>query len=194
MRRHRWTALIVALFATATIVTTATPAAPQDESETPEATEIGVTADEIRIGILAEVDNPVVPGIFEGAKDAVEAWGKYMNKRGGLAGRKVVVDFIDSKLSADAARDAVIKSCEEDFAIVGTHMLFLNNIAPLVDCQDMAGEATGLPDIAAFQTSFDHQCSPVTYTVSGTIMDCATRDDHPQVYRASVGHTRYLKK
>jgi len=194
MRRRHWTAVIVGLTVAGWIAAAAPPAASQGGSEKPEATEIGVTADEIRIAIIAEVDNPVVPGIFEGAKDAVEAWGRYMNKHGGLAGRKVAVDFIDSKLSADAARDAVIKACEEDFAIVGTHMLFLNNIAPLVDCTDMAGAATGLPDLAAFQTSFDHQCSPVTYTVSGTIMDCATRDQHPQTYRASVGHTRYLKK
>src|SRR5687767_8298761 len=118
MRRNRWTAAIVGLVATAAIFATAPPAAPQD-GETPEATEIGVTADEIRIGILADVDNAVVPGLFEGAKDAVEAWAEYMNDNGGLAGRQVVVDFIDSKLSADAARDAVIKACEEDFAIVG---------------------------------------------------------------------------
>jgi ABC-type branched-subunit amino acid transport system substrate-binding protein len=170
------------------------PAASQGGGEEPTATEIGVTADEIRIAVIAEVDNPVVPGLFVGAKDAVEAWGEYINKQGGLAGRKVVVDFIDSKLSADAARDAVIQACEEDFAIVGTHMLFLNNIAPLVDCTDMAGTATGLPDVAAFQTSFDHQCSPVSYTVSGTIMDCATKDQHPQTYRAAIGYLRYLKK
>jgi len=170
------------------------PAASQGSDEKPEATEIGVTEDEIRIAIIADVNNTIVPGLFEGAKVAVEAWGDYINKQGGLAGREVVIDFIDSKLNADAARDAVIKACEEDFAIVGTHMLFLNNIAPEIDCLDMAGEATGLPDVAAFQTSFDHQCSPVAYTISGSIMDCATRDQHPQTYRAATGHTRYLKK
>ena len=173
------------------------PAASQDEA--PEATEVGVTADEIHIAIIADVNNTIVPGLFEGAKDAVLAWGDYINKsckpkNTCLAGRKVVVDFIDSKLSADAARDAVIKACEEDFAIVGTHMLFLNNVAPEIDCQDQAGAATGIPDVAAFQTSFDHQCSPVAFTVSGTIMDCATRDQHPQTYRAAIGFARYLKK
>jgi hypothetical protein len=162
--------------------------------EKPSDSEIGVTADEIRIAVIADVDNQFSPGLFQGSVNGVEGWAKFVNKNGGLAGRKVIIDFIDSKLSPADSRNAVIKACEEDFAIVGTHMLFLNNIAPEVDCVDLAGAATGLPDVAAFQTSFDHQCSPVAYTISGSIMDCATRDEHPQTYRAATGHARYLKK
>jgi hypothetical protein len=194
VRRRHWNAVAIGLIAVGWIIGTVAPAASQGGGDKPKATEIGVTAKEIRIAILADVNNPIVPGLFQGAVDSIKAWGKYQTKHGGLAGRKVAVDFIDTKLSADAARDAVIKACEEDFAIVGTHMLFLNNIAPEVDCVDKAGAATGLPDLAAFQTSFDHQCSPTAYTISGTIMDCATKDQHPQTYRASIGHARYLAK
>src|SRR5438132_12536158 len=84
-----------------------------------QATDVGVTPSEIEIAVIADVNNPVVPGLFQGSVNGVKAFGTYINKHGGLAGRKVVVDFIDSKLSADAARDAVIKACERDFAIVG---------------------------------------------------------------------------
>ena len=68
-----------------------------------------------------------------------------MNAKGGLAGRKIVVDFIDSKLSADEARNAVIKACSEDFAIVGTSAIFLNNVDDIEACEDKAGAATGHP-------------------------------------------------
>ena len=197
MRSRRWIALFTGVAVVGLLIGMVTPAASQGKA--PEATEVGVTEDEIRIAVIADVDNPAAPGIFEGAKDGVEAWGDYINnsckpKNTCLAGRKVVVDFIDSKLSADAARDAVIKACEEDFAMVGTTMIFFNNIAPEIDCVDQAGAATGIPDVASFQTSFDHQCSPVAYTISGSIMDCATKDEHPQTYRGNTGPARYLKK
>jgi hypothetical protein len=196
-RRHVWTALVAAVVTIGSIAAAGAPA--QGAAEKPKAAEVGVTDKEIHIAVIADVNNSIVPGIFKGAADAVQAWGNYINnsckpKNTCLAGRKVVVDFLDSKLSADAARDSVLKACEQDVAIVGTHMLFLNNIAPEVDCKDQAGATTGIPDVAAFQTSFDHQCSPVAYTISGTIMDCATRTQHPQTYRASVGHADYLKK
>ena len=87
--------------------------------EKPEATEVGVTADEIRIVVIVDIDTPVAPGLFKGSADAVEGFAKYINKTGGLAGRKVVVDVIDSKLNADEARNAVIQACAEDFAMVG---------------------------------------------------------------------------
>ena len=79
--------------------------------------------------------------------DAVQAWGKYINAHGGLAGRKVQVDFIDSKLSPDETRNAIIQACANDFAMVGTTALFLNNVDDMVACKDQAGQATGLPDV-----------------------------------------------
>ena len=118
--------------------------------------EIGVTAKTIRIAVIADVDNPARPGLFSGSVDGVRAFAKFVNAHGGVAGRKVQVDFIDSRLSADEARNALIKACQEDFAIVGTSALFLNNIDPMVGCVDKAGRATGLPDIPVLQTEVGH--------------------------------------
>jgi len=89
-----------------------------------------------------------------------------VNANGGLAGgRKVQVDFIDSKLSADEARNALVRACQEDFAIVGTTSLFMNNIEPMTTCVDQAGKATGLPDVPVLQTEIAHQCSPISFAV-----------------------------
>ena len=74
-----------------------------------------------------------------------KGWAKYINANGGVAGRKVVVDFIDSKLSGDEARNAVIKACAEDFALVGTSAVFLNNVDDIEGCVDKAGAATASP-------------------------------------------------
>jgi hypothetical protein len=193
VRRRGWRVVIVGI-AVVGMAAASTAVARAGGTKKLEATDVGVTATEIHIAVIADVNNPVVPGLFQGSVNGVKAFGTYINKHGGLAGRKVVVDFLDSKLSADAARDAVIKACEADFALVGTSALFLNNLDPLIGCTDKAGAATGLPDVTAIQTSFAHQCSPVSYSFGGTIMDCTTKDQHPQTYRAVVGPVRYLKK
>jgi hypothetical protein len=166
----------------------------QSGGEEPEATEIGVTADVIRIAVLADIDTPVAPGLFKGSQDAVEGFAKYINKLGGLADRKVVVDLIDTKLSADQARNAIIKACQQDFAMVGTAALFINNVDDQVACVDKAGAATGLPDIPFLTTEVQQQCSPITFPVSPPQVLCDTVDKHPQTYQTSVGRGFYYKK
>src|SRR5262249_60189882 len=88
---------------------------------------------------------------------------KFVNANGGLAGRRVQVDFIDSKLSSDEARNALVQACQQDFAIVGTTALFMNNIEPMTSCADKAGKVTGLPDVPVLQTEIGHQCPPISY-------------------------------
>jgi ABC-type branched-subunit amino acid transport system substrate-binding protein len=164
------------------------------EDETPAATEIGVTDTTIHIGIIADVDNAARPGLFQGAVDGMEGFVKYINKKGGLAGRDLELDFIDSHLSPDEARTALITACEEDFAIVGSSALFLNNVDPMVNCVDQAGVATGLPDVPILQTEFEHQCSPVSFPIITGQLDCATKDDHPQTYGTRQGAVKYHLK
>ncbi len=145
------------------------------------------------MAVLADVDTPAAPGLFQGSVSAVEGWANYLNSVGGLAGRKVSVDFIDTHLSADDARNAIIKACQQDFALVGTSALFVNNIDDLVGCKDQAGKAVGLPDFPVTQTDPVHQCSPVSFAVEGETLECATKDQHPQTYLATVGSTRYYQ-
>jgi hypothetical protein len=156
--------------------------------------EIGVTADTIRIAVIADVDNPVQPGLFQGTVNGVQAFAKYMNSHGKLAGRNVQVDFIDSHLSADEARNAVIRACQEDFAMVGTNALFFNNVQPMEQCVDKAGQMTGLPDVPTLQTETAHQCSQISFAVIAAAIDCATLNDHPQTYSARMGQILYYKK
>jgi len=159
------------------------------------ATDVGVSPTEIRIGVIADTGSPIAPGLFQGAVGGVEAWAEYMNKEnGGLAGRKIVIDTYDSKLSADDARNSIIEACGKDFAIIGTAALFVNNVDDLVGCADTDGAATGLPDFPVVTTEQVHQCSPVSYGVNPPIIDCSTADDNPQTYRGSLGATNYYLK
>lgn len=171
------------------------PAAAQSSNEAPKATEVGVTAKEIHIAVAADVDNPFAPGLFKGAVDGVKGAARYINSKaggGGIAGRKLVVDFIDSHLSANDSRNAVITACSQDFAMVGNFMLFLSNVDDEVNCKDQTGAAIGLPDLASVTTGVPQACSPVAFPVSPSQLVCSTKDQNPQTYNGNQFDSKYL--
>ena len=174
---------------------TLAPSGAQSSNEKPKATEVGISATEIHIAVLADVDTPLAPGLFKGAVDGVRAAAKYLNSRaggGGIAGRKVVVDFTDSKLNPTTTRNDIITACQQDFAMIGSAMAFATNVDDEVTCKDQAGAATGLPDLPAFAVSVTQSCSPVAFPVNPPQLDCATKDRSPQTYRSANGSTKYL--
>jgi hypothetical protein len=166
------------------------PATAQSSNEKPKATEVGVTASEIHIAVIADVDNPFAPGLFQGAVDGVKAGAAFLNSKdggGGLADRKVVVDFYDSKLNGNEARNATIQGCQNDYALVGTSALFLAQVEDIVNCKDQAGAATGIPDLSAVTTGVPESCSPMAFPAFGTQIDCATVTDNPQTFNVNKG-------
>jgi ABC-type branched-subunit amino acid transport system substrate-binding protein len=180
----------VALLTTALAFGTTFTASAQ--SEKPTATEVGVTATEIRIGVVADNDNPFVPGIFKGAADAVEGAAKFINAKGGIAGRKLVVDVYDSKLNANETRNAFIEACEKDFALVGTTALFVTQVDDIVNCADSKGAATGIPDIGGLITSLAEACSPKTFSPNAPQVECDTAGQNPVTYQGTMGAFKYI--
>ena len=104
------------------------------------------------------------------------------------------VDFIDSHLNPNDSRNAIITACQQDFALVGTEALFLTNMDDAINCKDINGQATGLPDLSAIATGIPETCSPVTYSPTGPQLLCNTKDQHPQTYQGNQGDTTYYKK
>jgi hypothetical protein len=189
----------VRLLATALVaiglVVAALPAGAQ--AAKPKATDVGITATEIHVAVPADVDNPFQPGLFQGVVDGAQGAAKYLNSKaggGGIGGRKIVVDFIDSKLNPNTSRNAVITACSQDFALVSSAMIFLTNVDDEVNCKDSTGAATGLPDMGAIVTGVAQWCSPVSYPVTPSPLDCATKDQTPQTVRGNAGPSKYLAK
>jgi ABC-type branched-subunit amino acid transport system substrate-binding protein len=192
VKRPSVIALIVLI--TAGVVVTGAATAGAQSKEAPKATEIGVTATEIRIAVVADVDNPFAPGLFQGSVDAVNGAAKYINSQGGIGGRKLKVDFIDSHLNGNQSRNAIITACSQDFALVGTAALFLPTVEDEVNCKDITGKATGLPDLGGIVTGVAEQCSPVSYPANAPQLLCATKDQHPQTYQGNQGDSKYYMK
>ena len=192
MKRVSIVAIVVLI--AAAMVSVGGVAANAQSNEAPKATEVGVTPTTIRIAVVADVDNPFAPGLFQSAVDSVKGAAKYINANGGIGGRKVQVDFIDSHLNPNDSRNAIITACQQDFALVGTEALFLTNMDDAINCKDINGQATGLPDLSAIATGIPETCAPVTYTPTGPQLLCNTKDQHPQTYQGNQGDTTYYKK
>jgi ABC-type branched-subunit amino acid transport system substrate-binding protein len=190
VRKHTSALGAVALLTATLVLATGLTASAQ--SEKPAATDVGVTADTIRIGVVADNDNPFVPGIFKGAADAVEGFAKYINANGGIAGRKLVVDVYDSKLNANEARNAFIEACEKDFALVGTTSLFVTTFDDVENCEDSKGQATGVPDLGGLITSLTEACSSVTFSPNAPQVQCDTVGQDPVTYQGTMGPFKYI--
>jgi ABC-type branched-subunit amino acid transport system substrate-binding protein len=152
--------------------------------------DVGITATTIKVGMIADVDTAVEPGLFQKSVNAIEAWASIVNASGGLAGRKVEVDFCDSKLDPNATTNCVIKACQDDFALVGTSADALEDLSDIDGCKDAAGKAVGLPNLAAF-AFLPEACDPDTYIIGGYGPYCATAKDNPQTYTVNDGDSQY---
>jgi len=157
------------------------------------ATDVGVTPTTIRIAVVADVDTPLQPGLFAGSVAGVQAAARYINANGGISGRKVVVDFIDSHLSDSEAVNAIIKACSQDFALVGTSALFLNNVDDITGCKDMTGATTGIPDLPVVTTEIVQQCDADSFPINPPQIHCDTRAAHPQTYTVQAGRAHYFQ-
>ena len=193
MSKVRMAALCAAVVVALT-ATSAVSVAQSTAKEKPKATEVGITATEIHIAVIADVDNSFAPGLFKASVDGVNGVAKYINATGGIAGRKLVVDFYDSHVNPNQTRDAEIKACQNDVAMVGTSAALLNTVAEMRDCKDATGAVTGLPDIPFYTGSLDHQCSSESFPIAPSALICSTKDEHPQTYQANVGRGRYYQK
>jgi ABC-type branched-subunit amino acid transport system substrate-binding protein len=155
------------------------------------ASDIGITATTIKVGLIADVNTTVAPGLFQKSVNAVKAWAAGVNASGGLAGRQVVVDFCDGKLDPNATANCVINACQNDFALVGTSADALEDLSDIDGCKNAAGKPVGLPNLAAL-AFLPLGCDPDTYQIEGLAAYCATAKDSTQTYTVNVGDARYF--
>jgi hypothetical protein len=67
----------------ATLAIVAAAASPAAAQEKPKADDVGITDTEIRIAVVADVDNPVVPALFKSGVDAVRRGPRRSTSRAG---------------------------------------------------------------------------------------------------------------
>lgn len=161
------------------------------EEEAPEATEVGVTADTITIEVLADVGASAAPGLFQANHDALEAFEAQVNEDGGIACRQLDVVLWDTKLDADESLNGQIDACQNALAMVGSNALFNPDMAPTATCRDLAGNETGLPDIAALANDINQRCNETSYLIQGVAETCENLTGEREA-TSFVGFTDYV--
>lgn len=156
-----------------------------------EATEVGVTATEITVTVMADTGSPLAPGLFQGNVDALNAYAEYINANGGIGCRDLVVKSWDSKLMPEESKNGLIDACAGSLAMVGGNSLFNPDVSPMTQCVDKAGAATGLPNIAALANDITEMCAETTYVIQAVAETCPVTPGSPRPIKAVVGPTKW---
>ena len=105
------------------------------------ATDVGVTANEMRLGWVGTLTGPV-PGIFRGALVGTQAWINYQNSLGGLMGRQLKLIPADDSLDSGKNRAGHLSLKDKVFSFVGSFSINDDGGAPVLDeckCPDISG-------------------------------------------------------
>ncbi|MHB1583815.1 MAG: ABC transporter substrate-binding protein [Acidimicrobiales bacterium] len=119
----------------------------------------GITAHSVTVGQVDTLSGPV-PGLFEGAKDGTEAYFAYINSKGGVNGRKLILQTDDDQFSAANYAADTAQLVKSDFALVGGFSLF-----------DAAGVSAinqaKIPDVT-YSLSAQRETDPYNYSPNPT--------------------------
>ena len=82
----------------------------------------GITSSTITVGQIDDLSAPY-PGLFKAAEDGTQAYFDYVNSTGGVDGRKIELNAMDSAFdSADVVKETT-DIADSDFAMVGGYSL-----------------------------------------------------------------------
>jgi ABC-type branched-subunit amino acid transport system substrate-binding protein len=86
----------------------------------------------VTVGQVDDLSSPI-PGLFKGAEDGTKAYFAYINSKGGVNGRKLVLDAQDSTFQGGQVATVTGTQIRTDFALVGGFSLLDNAEKPLID-------------------------------------------------------------
>ena len=109
---------------------------PAQQASTP-----GVTSKSVTVGNVSIISGPV-PSLFQGAPIGVKAYFAMINARGGVHGRKLIVDSKDDAFRGQQNQTETQGAINSDFALVGSFSLFDG-----YGCAALASN-TAVPDVS----------------------------------------------
>ena len=139
------------------------------------ATDIGVTANSITLTVASDISG-VQPGLFKSTHEAMSAWGAMINSQGGLFGRRVNIQRVDTQARDTENQAAVSDACKDSFALVGSMSAFDGGGATV-------GESCGIPDVSAITVNARRQLAKNVYPAFPQRPD-----------KLAIGTANYIKK
>jgi branched-chain amino acid transport system substrate-binding protein len=153
------------------------------------ASDVGVTASEIKVGNITAVGGPLGPEAFSGMLHGVQAYFQALNERGGINGRKVRFSTCDDRESSDrnnaCAQNLIEK--QQVFALVA-NSTDTYAAARYVDSK-------GVPDVGGQPIGNAYNKYPHLFSILGvdTRRDGKQVGDGGKVF-AQAGSYRYFKQ
>ncbi len=92
----------------------------------------GVTPTSVTVGQVDDLSSPV-PAPFISAEDGTRAYFAYINSRGGVNGRKLILDAQDSTFQGGVVTTETGAQIRDDFALVGGFSILDSAEKPLID-------------------------------------------------------------
>ncbi|MSO79484.1 MAG: hypothetical protein EXQ79_07730 [Acidimicrobiia bacterium] len=125
---------------------TTTQSPPTTTTQPDRNTDVGITENAITLAVIADDAET-----FQG----MQAWQSAVNRRGGIAERKIKLDLLETGGTAEGYANAVTSACDRDFAIVGSFSRF-----------DTSAESAGcalIPDLPVQPIASDHSTASNTF-------------------------------
>jgi ABC-type branched-subunit amino acid transport system substrate-binding protein len=119
------------------------------------ATDVGVTADTITLGLVTTLSGPI-PGLFQGASVGAQAFAAFVNSQGGVFGRKLKIIVRDDQFDAGQNRAQTRELMNQVLGFVGSFSTFDDPAQP-----DL--EKAGIPDVGYGLTD-GRRNSPVNFS------------------------------
>lgn len=126
------------------------------------ASDVGVTADAIRVGIIVSKGGPLGPRAFAPMSEGTQAYFNWLNARGGINGRRVEVSVCDDAEDPAQNRRCVRQLVDEHevFALVG-------NATRAYDGAHHVAEA-GVPDVGGQPIGTAYWTYPTHFAIRGS--------------------------
>ncbi|HET7652063.1 MAG TPA: ABC transporter substrate-binding protein [Acidimicrobiales bacterium] len=154
------------------------------------ASDVGVTASEIKVGNITAVGGPLGPDIFSGMLHGAQAYFQALNERGGVNGRKIRFSTCDDRESSD--RD---NACAQN--LVENQKVFAL-VANSTDTYASARyvDSKGVPDVGGQPIGNAYYKYPHLFSIIGadTPRDGKSIGDNGKLYRATNLYTYYKQK
>jgi len=169
---HRFRGLAIAVTVTIALGASAVGASAQAAGPggATQATEVGITSSTIRIGVIADDNDALAPGLFAGSPRAVTAYAKLINATAVSPAESSKLTSWDPSFPTPADGQRRHQGLQPGLAIVvprrNSCKTFSNLVAAPTD-----GRGNGLPDIAGFSANFAEGCSPVTFSPNPVQID-----------------------
>jgi branched-chain amino acid transport system substrate-binding protein len=154
------------------------------------ASDVGVTAGEIKVGNITAVGGPLGPDIFSGMLHGAQAYFQSLNERGGVNGRKIRFSTCDDRESSD--RD---NACAQNMVESQKVFAFVANSTDTYAAARYV-DSKGVPDVGGQPIGNAYYKYPHLFSIIGadTPRDGKSIGDGGKLYRATNLYTYYKQK